>query len=71
VLKDFLKSFSNIGEGVSADVFGQIYAKCPSLSVSMSPSKVYVSNRGASLANVSFLCETYVAGESVAKPAEA
>lgn len=52
------------------DEFGQFYANVPFIVGSNVPFQVYVSNRAATQATVSFLCETYVAGQSEQKPAE-
>ena len=52
------------------DEFGQFYANVPFIVGSNVPFQVYASNKGASQANVSFLCETYVAGLAEQKPEE-
>ena len=54
-----------------SDEFGQSYANVPFIVGSNVPFQVYASNKGASLANVSFLCEAYAVQQSEASPAEA
>ena len=43
------------------DEFGRLYANVPFIVGSNVPFQVYASNKGATQANVSFLCESYVA----------
>lgn len=50
------------------DEFSQFYANVPFIIGSNMPFQVYASNKGASQANVSFLCEAYVVQQTTTDP---
>uniref|UniRef100_UPI003F880DC0 hypothetical protein n=1 Tax=Fodinibius sp. SL11 TaxID=3425690 RepID=UPI003F880DC0 len=52
------------------DEFSQFYANVPFIVGSNMPFQVYASNKGATQANVSFLCEAYVVQKSDGNPLE-